>query len=159
MRVNHAGEVAAQGLYQGQALTAKLNNIREKMQHAADEEIDHLVWCQQRLQELDSHTSYLHPLWYLGSFTIGAVAGLAGDKWSLGFVAETENQVSEHLASHQRKLPNDDLKSKAIITQMREDEIQHAKMAVSAGAADLPRGIKWLMTITAKVMTATAYWV
>ncbi len=158
MRVNHTGEVAAQGLYQGQAMTAKLPGIRNKMEHAADEEVDHLHWCQTRLNELDSRASLLKPIWYLGSVTIGALAGLAGDKWSLGFVAETENQVSAHLTSHFEKLPKHDSKSLAIITQMRTDEQAHAQMAVDSGAAALPAGVKWLMKVTAKVMTGTAYY-
>lgn len=158
MRVNHAGEIAAQGLYQGQAMTAKLKNVREQMQQAAEEELDHLFWCQTRLIELNSHTSYAQPIWYLGAVCMGALAGLAGDKWSLGFVAETENQVSAHLASHSKQLPPTDQKSLAIIAKMREDEIGHANLANQAGAAPLPTPIRWIMKITAKIMTTTAYW-
>tara|TARA_R110000868_G_scaffold69261_1_gene204168 strand:- start:45387 stop:46028 length:642 start_codon:yes stop_codon:yes gene_type:complete len=159
MRVNHVGEVCAQALYQGQALTAKLPKVRAAMEHAAEEEVDHLVWCEQRIDELDSHTSYLNPLWYLGSFAMGAVAGAVGDKWSLGFVAETERQVTAHLDSHLDTLPIEDKRSRAIVEQMREDEIKHAEMAVDAGAADLPKPVKKLMGLIAKAMTNTAYYI
>lgn len=159
MRINHAGEVAAQGLYQGQALTAKMPNVRDKMQQAAEEENDHLNWCAGRIKELDSHTSYLDPVWYLGSLTIGAIAGAIGDKWSLGFVAETEKQVVAHLDSHLDKLDEQDEKTRAILKQMKEDELHHATTALEAGGADLPLPIRGLMKLTAKVMTKTAYWV
>ena len=129
MRVNHCGEVCAQALYQGQALTAKLPETRTQMESAATEENDHLLWCKQRLQELDGHTSYLNPAWYLGSFGIGALAGLAGDRWSLGFIAETEHQVVEHLDKHLSEIDVADTKSRAILEQMREDEQQHATAA------------------------------
>ena len=129
------------------------------MQQAADEELDHLHWCESRLKQLHSHTSYLNPVWYLGSFSIGAFAGLIGDKWSLGFVAETENQVESHLLSHLDRLPAADLRSRAILEQMRLDEAQHAQTAVDSGAADLPARVKKVMALCSKVMTSTAYWV
>ncbi len=158
MRINHAGEVAAQGLYQGQALTAKQPKVREKMQRAAEEENDHLDWCEQRLKEMDTHVSYLNPLWYAGSVTIGALAGLAGNKWSLGFVAETEHQVVHHLDSHLQQIKLDDQKTRAILEQMKTDEGQHAKMALEAGAMPLPGPVKKLMKLTSQVMTQTAWW-
>lgn len=159
MRINHSGEVAAQGLYQGQALTARLPQVRAQMEQSAIEENDHLIWCEKRCQELHSHTSYLGPFWYLGSFSIGAVAGLAGDKWSLGFVAETEKQVVKHIDSHLQKLPKQDGKSQAILAQMREDELHHATIAKHAGGAELPEAIKQAMTLTSKIMTKTAYYI
>ena len=159
MRINHAGEVAAQGLYQGQALTAKLPNVREQMEEAAQEEVDHLAWCKTRTEELGTQTSLLDPVWYIGSVTIGAVAGLAGDKWSLGFVTETERQVVKHLEGHLEQLPQHDEKSRAILEQMKVDELHHATTALEAGAAELPTPIKKAMTITSKVMTKTAYWI
>jgi ubiquinone biosynthesis monooxygenase Coq7 len=158
MRVNHAGEVSAQALYQGQALTAKLTEVRGKMERAAMEENDHLAWCEQRLKELDSHTSVLNPLWYAGSFAIGAAAGLAGDKWSLGFVVETEKQVVKHLQEHLERLPPQDHKSRAILQQMEEDESHHATTALNAGGSELPEPVKQLMRLTSKLMTATAYY-
>lgn len=158
MRVNHAGEISAQGLYQGQALTAKLPDVRAQMERAAAEENDHLDWCEKRCYELDSHTSYLKPAWYIGSFTIGAVAGLAGDKWSLGFVSETERQVVAHLNSHLKRLPNQDEKSRAILEQMKVDELHHAKLAESSGAAKLPAPVKLAMKLTSKVMTKSAFY-
>ncbi len=159
MRINHAGEVAAQGLYQGQALTAKLPEVREKMQRAAEEENDHLDWCEQRVKETGSHVSYLNPLWYAGSVTIGALAGLAGDKWSLGFVAETEHQVVRHLDSHLQQIGEADQKTRAILEQMKQDEGRHATMALKAGGASLPGPIKTLMGLTSKIMTRTAWWI
>lgn len=153
MRVNHVGEVCAQALYQGQALTSRSAEVRAKMQHAADEEIDHLNWCYQRLEELDSHTSYLNPFWYFGSFALGVGAGLAGDKWSLGFLAETERQVVQHLESHLERLPDEDTVSRAVVEQMAIDEAQHAEMAVENGAAELPQPVKDLMRVTARLMT------
>jgi len=157
MRINHSGEVAAQGLYQGQALTAKLPKVREKMQRAAQEENDHLDWCEQRIHELGTHTSYLNPLWYVGSVAIGATAGLAGDKWSLGFVAETEHQVVRHLNCHLEQISEHDHKSRAILEQMKEDEGQHATAALNAGGAALPTPVKKFMALTSKVMTKTVY--
>lgn len=157
MRINHVGEVCAQALYQGQAMTAKLDSVRDSMQRAADEENDHLAWCEQRLEELHSHKSMLNPLWYAGSFGLGAVAGLAGDKWSLGFVAETEHQVVRHLEDHLAQLPQQDHRSRAILEQMKEDESHHATVALEAGGAELPLAIKQAMTFTSKIMTSTAY--
>ena len=159
MRINHAGEVAAQGLYQGQALTEKLPNVREQMEEAAQEEVDHLAWCKSRTEQLGAQTSLLDPMWYIGSVTIGAVAGLAGDKWSLGFVTETERQVVKHLESHLEQLPQHDEKSRAILEQMKIDEQHHATIALEAGAAELPNPIKKVMTLTSKVMTKAAYWI
>ncbi len=159
MRINHAGEVAAQGLYQGQALTAKLSRVREKMQRAAEEENDHLDWCERRVKDMDTHVSYLNPLWYASSMAIGALAGLAGDKWSLGFVAETEHQVVRHLDSHLQQITLDDQKTRAILEQMKTDEGQHASMALGAGAALLPGPVKNLMALTSGIMTRTAWWV
>ncbi len=157
MRINHAGEICAQALYQGQALTAQLPNVRDKMEQAAVEENDHLAWTAERLRELGSHTSCLNPLWYAGSFVIGATAGLAGDKWSLGFVTETERQVVKHLDGHLERLSPSDKKSRVILEQMREDEGRHATVALEAGAAPLPSVIRRLMQITSKVLTTTAY--
>lgn len=159
MRINHAGEVSAQALYQGQALTARDPEVKKKMQIAANEEVDHLAWCHTRLQELNSHTSYLNPFWYTGSLVIGTIAGLAGDKWSLGFVAETEKQVVRHLDKHMKSLPVKDKKSRAIVIQMREDEGHHATVALEAGAAKLPEPIQQCMHAMSRVMTTLAYWV
>jgi len=157
MRVNNAGEVAAQGLYRGQALTATKQAVSAAMAEAADEENEHLNWCQRRLSELGERRSLLDGIWYWGSFTIGALAGAAGDKWSLGFVRETEQQVCSHLDKHLSRLPQQDLRSRAIIETMRVDESQHAINADKAGAAELPRGIKLAMTLVSKVMTVSAY--
>ncbi len=158
MRVNHAGEIAAQGLYQGQALTARLAEVRDKMQRAAMEENDHLDWCARRIDQLHTHTSYLGPLWYFGSLAIGAAAGLAGDKWSLGFVAETEHQVIRHLDDHLQRLPPQDGKSRAILQQMRVDEGRHATLALQSGGAPLPTPIRKLMGLTSRIMTRSAFW-
>jgi len=158
MRINHAGEVSAQGLYQGQALTAKLPEIREQMERSAQEENDHLDWCENRCKELGTHVSLLSPFWYLGSLTIGAIAGKAGDKWSLGFVSETEHQVVSHLESHLAQLSPEDHKSRAILEQMKEDELHHAVIAENAGGANLPAAVKLAMNITSKVMTKGAYY-
>ena len=158
MRVNHTGEVCAQALYQGQALTAKLPNVRAEMEHAAAEEIDHLVWCQERITHLGSHTSYLNPLWYGMSFAIGAGAGLVSDKVSLGFVAATEDQVCKHLESHLQQLPAEDERSRAVVEQMLSDEARHAAMAIDAGGYRFPSPIKGLMSLTAKVMTKSSYY-
>jgi ubiquinone biosynthesis monooxygenase Coq7 len=159
MRINHAGEVAAQALYQGQALTARLETVRGRMERAAAEENDHLEWCERRVTELDGHVSYLNPLWYLGSFAIGAAAGAVGDRWSLGFVAETEKQVVNHLDGHLQRIARDDQKSRAIIEQMKIDEARHGAEARRAGGADLPRPVQQLMRVASKIMTGTAYWV
>ncbi len=158
MRINHAGEVSAQGLYQGQALTAKLPHIREQMERSAQEENDHLDWCATRCQELGTHVSLLSPLWYLGSLTIGAIAGRAGDKWSLGFVSETEHQVVRHLDSHLQQMSADDLKSRAILEQMKEDELHHAVIAEDAGGASLPAAVRAAMKLSSQVMTRSAYY-
>ena len=159
MRVNHAGEVAAQALYQGHATVARDKNIERQMKRAADEEFDHLAWCEQRLHELGFKPSRLSPLWYAGAFAIGAASGTLGDKWSLGFIAETEKQVCSHLDSHLDRLPEEDAKSRAIVEQMRDEEQEHGENAIDAGAAELPRPVIRLMRATAKVMTNTAYWV
>lgn len=159
MRINHAGEICAQGLYQGQALTARLPQVREKMEQAAEEENDHIAWTADRITELGSHTSYLNSFWYASSFALGALAGLAGDKWSLGFVAETEKQVVKHLTSHLQSLAPDDKKSRAILEQMRIDESKHATAAISAGGASFPRPIQSIMNLTSKIFTNTTYWI
>lgn len=159
MRVNHSGEVAAQGLYRGQALTARLDGTREKMDHAAQEELDHLSWCNKRLEELNEKPSLLSPAWYALSFGMGAIAGLAGDKWSLGFVHETEEQVVKHLESHLNNLSKDDKKTIAVLEQMKEDESKHSEEALESGAENLPEGIKIFMSVVAKVMTKTSYYV
>jgi len=157
MRVNHAGEVCAQALYQGQALTARRVETRHQMQQAAAEENDHLTWCRQRVHELGGHTSLLNPLWYAGSLAIGAFSGLLGDKWSLGFLAETEQQVVNHLDGHLRRLSEQDRKSRAILEQMKTDEAKHRNSAVGAGGVKLPAPVKKMMTLASRVMTATAY--
>ena len=159
MRINHVGEVCAQALYQGQALTAKNKTIQEKLRTAAKEENDHLAWCKERIGELDGRVSWLNPLWYVGSLAIGAMAGLAGDKINLGFLAETERQVEQHLSHHLQKLPAHDIKSRKILMQMRDEEIQHAHTAENEGAAALPPLIHFLMRVTSKIMTITAYWI
>jgi len=159
MRVNHSGEVAAQGLYRGQALTARLEGTREKMDHAALEELDHLSWCNKRLEELNDRPSLLNPIWYGLSFGMGAIAGAAGDKWSLGFVHETEEQVVNHLEEHLEKLSTEDKKTIAILEQMRIDEAQHSQEALESGAENLPEGIKRLMSVIAKVMTKSSYYI
>lgn len=157
MRINHTGEVCAQALYQGQALTARLPDVRDSMEKAAQEESDHLAWCESRLHELESHPSVLNPLFYGLSFGLGALAGLAGDKWSLGFVAETENQVCTHLREHLQKLPPDDDKSRRILEQMLSDEDRHAVNARAAGAAALPFPVRQAMALMAQVMKQATY--
>ncbi len=157
MRVNHSGEVCAQALYRGQAITAKLIDTKDKMEQAASEELDHLSWCNNRLEELDSKPSLLNPIWYCMSFSIGAIAGLIGDKWSLGFVHETEEQVVKHLDGHLDKLSVKDLKTRSVIEQMRIDEEKHSQDALEAGAEILPNEIKGLMSKVAKVMTDSSY--
>jgi ubiquinone biosynthesis monooxygenase Coq7 len=159
MRVNHAGEVAAQALYQGQALTARNPAVRDTLRKAAEEEGDHLAWCAERLSELGSRTSLLSPVWYAGAFAIGAVAGALGDRVSLGFVAETERQVESHLDGHLKLLPQDDERSRRIVEQMKADEVRHGQMAQAAGGAALPAPVPQLMRLTSKVMTRTAYWI
>jgi ubiquinone biosynthesis monooxygenase Coq7 len=157
MRINHAGEVCAQALYQGQALTARNREVRKQMESAAIEENDHLAWCRQRLDELGGHTSYLNPVWYGGSLMIGAATGLLGDRWSLGFLAETEHQVVKHLESHLQRLPETDRRSRAILRQMQEDEAHHKHTALDAGGQELPGLVKKLMGTTSRIMTRTAY--
>lgn len=157
MRVNHSGEVCAQALYHGQALTARLPKVKHEMRQAAREEQDHLAWCEVRLRELDSHTSVLNPLWYGLSFGLGAAAGLAGDDYSLGFVAETERQVSAHLQSHLKSLPENDPRSRAILAQMNADELHHREQALAAGGRELPPVVRSLMSVVSKVMTKASY--
>ena len=157
MRINHTGEVCAQALYQGQALTAKLPEVREAMEEAAAEEVDHLVWCEDRLSQLGSHTSILNPAFYGLSFGIGAVAGAISDKISLGFVVETERQVCKHLTEHMTSLPSKDEKSKAILLQMLDDEARHANTALDAGGYEFPLPVRVAMTGLSKVMTKSAY--
>ncbi len=157
MRVNHVGEVCAQALYQSQKLHAKSDDLKKQLEQAAVEEEDHLAWCEKRLEELNSRPSLLNPIWYAGSFVLGSVAGLAGDKISLGFVAETEKQVEHHLDSHLQELPENDLRSRAIVAQMRADEIEHGKMALAQGGVELPSLVQKAMKTMAKVMTSTAY--
>lgn len=159
MRVNHAGEIAAQGLYLGQALTARTPETRAALRRAAAEEGDHLAWCRDRLDELGSRASVLNPIWYAGSVAIGAVAGLFGDRASLGFMAETERQVEGHLAEHLERLPTDDARSRAIVEQMQADEIGHGQTAIAAGGERLPEPVPRLMRLTARLMTGTAYWI
>ena len=158
MRVNHAGEVAAQALYHGQAAFARRPEVRDLLLRAAREEADHLAWCDQRLRELGSRPSLLGPLWYAGSFAIGAVAAVAGDAVSLGFVSETERQVEGHIDSHLEKLPKADTRSRAVLEQMRADEIAHGRTARAAGGVELPPPVQSAMRATARVMTTTSYW-
>lgn len=159
MRVNHVGEVCAQALYVAQALTARSPTVREQMQRAAREETDHLAWTADRLEALGDRPSLLNPLWYAGAFAIGLAAGRAGDRWSLGFLVETERQVEEHLAGHLERLPEQDRASRAVVAQMKADEAQHADTALAAGGAALPLPVRWLMRGAAKVMTTTAHYV
>ena len=156
MRINHAGEVAAQGLYQGHMLVARDADLESTLRHAADEEFDHLAWCRQRLEELGAKPSVLDPIWYAGAFAIGAASGMAGDRWGLGFIAETERQVVEHLSDHLQKLPDDDARSLAILSQMRDEEAEHGEHATEAGAKPLPEPVKALMKLAARVMKAGA---
>jgi ubiquinone biosynthesis monooxygenase Coq7 len=157
MRVNHCGEVCAQALYAGQALTARNPEAAQALIEASDEETEHLAWCEKRLNELGSHKSFLNPLWYAGSFGLGVLAGALGDKWNLGFLAETERQVEGHLDSHLSLLPEQDAKSRAIVEQMKADEIRHAETAIEHGGAPLPMPVKLAMKLTSKVMTGLAY--
>jgi 3-demethoxyubiquinol 3-hydroxylase len=157
MRVNHVGEVCAQAMYQAQALTARDDALREHMQQAAREEADHLAWTEERLRELDDRPSLLNPLWYAGAFAIGLAAGRAGDRWSLGFVAETERQVEQHLAGHLDRLPVHDTASRAIVERMKADEAHHGQQAQQAGGAPLPLPVRWAMRGVAKLMTTTAH--
>ncbi|HEX6550880.1 MAG TPA: 2-polyprenyl-3-methyl-6-methoxy-1,4-benzoquinone monooxygenase [Gammaproteobacteria bacterium] len=159
MRVNHAGEVAAQALYQGQGLSSRNDDVRGAMSQSAQEEIDHLAWCETRLHELNASVSRFDPLWYFGSFAIGAAAGLVGDAFSLGFVAETEKQVVEHLQGHLQRLPAHDARSRAILEQMAKDEAHHGESARRAGGKPMPGAVKAMMRLTSKIMTGTAYWI
>ncbi len=158
MRVNHAGEVAAQALYQGQALTARDPGVAAAMRHSSQEETDHLAWCEQRLKELGGRTSLLNPLWYAGSFAIGALAGALGDRASLGFVAETERQVESHLRGHMQRLGGAEPRSRAILEQMTQDEMQHGIRATSLGGEKLPFPVGEAMRLTARLMTRGSYW-
>jgi 3-demethoxyubiquinol 3-hydroxylase len=157
MRVNHSGEVCAQALYQGQALTARNPEAVRALIEASEEETEHLAWCEKRLNELGSHKSFLNPLWYAGSFTLGAFAGALGDKWNLGFLAETERQVEGHLNEHLSELPEPDAKSRAIVEQMKIDEMKHAETAIEHGGVPLPMPVKQAMQMTSKVLTFAAY--
>jgi 3-demethoxyubiquinol 3-hydroxylase len=159
MRVNHSGEICAQALYQGQALTARDPEVQKRLQQAAQEETEHLAWTAARVHEMGGHLSLLNPFWYTGALTIGAVAGLLGDKWNLGFLAETERQVGAHLQSHLERLPEEDAKSRAVVEQMYVDETGHSEMAIELGGAELPLPVKLAMKVSGKVMTGTAYWV
>lgn len=159
MRINHSGEICAQALYQGQALTARDPAVQEKLMQASQEETEHLAWTAKRVHELGGHLSLLNPLWYTGSLALGAAAGLLGDRWNLGFLAETERQVGGHLQSHLDSLPPQDAKSRAVVQQMYVDETQHSEMAKQLGGAELPEPVKVLMQASSKVMTKTTYWV
>ncbi len=159
MRVNHVGEVCAQALYAAQALTARSPELRAQMAQAARDETDHLAWTEQRLAELGDRPSLLNPLWYGGAFALGLLAGQAGDRWSLGFVAETERQVEQHLASHLQRLPVNDLASRAVVAQMRDDEAAHAAKAERAGGMPLPAPLRSLMRAAAGLMTRSAHWI
>ncbi|HET7369464.1 MAG TPA: 2-polyprenyl-3-methyl-6-methoxy-1,4-benzoquinone monooxygenase [Gammaproteobacteria bacterium] len=159
MRVNHAGEVSAQALYRGQAAVTPTERVRERMMHAADEEQDHLAWCARRIDELHSRHSRLDGFWYLGSFAIGALAGIAGDRYSLGFVAETERQVEQHLEGHLHRLPEEDARSRSVITTMQADEVRHGHAATQAGGRKLPRPVQRVMRFASRVMTSVAFWV
>ena len=159
MRINHAGEISAQALYQGQSLTSRNPEIREKLQQAATEENDHLVWTENRVHELGDRTSLLKPIWYAGSFVLGAVAGAIGDKWNLGFLAETEKQVVKHLEEHLEEIPSTDKRSRAVLEQMKIDEEKHATTAIESGGAELPKPVKKAMTFMSKIMTKTAYYI
>jgi len=157
MRVNHVGEVCAQALYQGQALTARNDSVRHSLDQAALEEVDHLAWSAGRIEELGGRTSLLNPLWYAGSLALGAVAGALGDRWNLAFLAETERQVEEHLGGHLERLSPGDARTRAVVAAMRADEAKHRQTAVSLGAAELPQPVKSAMRAMAKVMTTVAY--
>jgi len=157
MRVNHCGEICAQALYQGQGLTARNSEIKRELEDAAREETEHLAWTEQRIQELGGRKSLLNPVWFGGSFLIGVAAGALGDRWNLGFLAETERQVEQHLKGHLSRLPTQDLRSRAIVDQMKRDEMRHAATAVGHGASDLPAPVRAVMKLTAKVMTTTAH--
>jgi len=157
MRVNHVGEICAQALYQSQALFGRSEDLRRHFEHAAEEELDHLAWTAERLAQLGTHTSRLAPFWWAGAFAWGSLAGIAGDRWSLGFVVETERQVEAHLASHLDRLPAEDAQSRAIVDQMKREEAEHAEAALAAGALPLPAVVRGLMRVAAKVMTIVAH--
>lgn len=159
MRVNHCGEVCAQALYSGQSLTSRNPEVVEALKQASQEETEHLAWCEKRINELGGRKSLLNPLWYSGSFALGAIAGALGDKWNLGFLAETEKQVAKHLESHLGQIPEHDAKSRAILSQMHTDEAQHAETAIAQGAAELPEPIKKAMSTVSAIMTKTAYYI
>lgn len=159
MRVNHTGEICAQALYQGQSLTARSSSLQQTLQQASDEENDHLDWCSRRLSELKTRPSHLGPLFYAGSFTLGLIAGMAGDRSNLGFLAETEHQVVRHLEGHLAQLPEQDLRSRAILLQMAEDEARHATTALRSGGSRLPYTITRLMSLSSKIMTSTTFWI
>lgn len=159
MRINHTGEVCAQALYQGQALTARKSTVRDALEKAADEENDHLHWCESRIHELGTHASYLNPLFYAGSFAIGAASGLIGDRFSLGFLAETEHQVVRHLDEHLDRLAPADQRSRDILNQMKIDEAEHATTAIEGGGAPLPEPVRKVMALTSRAMTGTTYWI
>jgi ubiquinone biosynthesis monooxygenase Coq7 len=159
MRVNHAGEICAQALYHGQAMTARSQDARQALEHAAAQETEHLAWTEQRIDELGGRVSVLNPLLYAGSLAIGAVSGLLGDKWNLGFLAETERQVEGHLDGHLERLPEDDHKSRAIVAQMKADEAEHARTALDHGGAELPLPAKQAMRAASRLMTGSTYWV
>jgi len=158
MRVNHAGEVAAQALYRGQAASARDPAVVEAMQHAAGEELDHLAWCAERIEGLGGRPSMLNPLWYGGSFLIGALAGLRGDRASLGFITETERQVEQHLSEHLERLPPADRRSRQLLEQMRHDEVRHGATAAALGGEELPKAVRLAMRLTSRLMTRTSYW-
>ncbi|NMG01361.1 2-polyprenyl-3-methyl-6-methoxy-1,4-benzoquinone monooxygenase [Azoarcus taiwanensis] len=157
MRINHCGEVCAQALYQGQAITCRSESVKRELEQASREETEHLAWTEQRIAELGGHKSLLNPIFYAGSLSLGMLAGRLGDRWNLGFLAETERQVEAHLSDHLERLPEGDARSRAILEQMREDEREHADMAVRLGAHDLPMPVKGLMRVMSRVMTATSY--
>lgn len=159
MRINHTGEVCAQALYQGQALTARNPEIRATLRRAADDEQDHLAWCEARLNELGGRKSVLNPLWYGGSFALGALSGLLGDRWNMAFLAETERQVEGHLTGHLDQLPASDAKSRAVLEQMRQDEAEHGNTAQAHGAAEMPAPLKLAMRVGSQVMKTTTYWI
>jgi ubiquinone biosynthesis monooxygenase Coq7 len=159
MRINHVGEICAQALYSGQAVTARNPDTVQALQQAAREETEHLAWCEKRIDELGGRKSLLNPLWYGGSFALGAVSGLLGDKWNLGFLAETERQVGRHLEKHLSQLPVEDVRSREILQQMHADELKHAETAVRHGAAELPKPVKKAMQLASKVMTETSYYI
>lgn len=159
MRINHTGEICAQALYQGQSLTARVAANREALRGASAEEVDHLAWCQSRIAQLGGRTSYLNPLWYAGSLALGVLAGMAGDRWNLAFLKETERQVGGHLAGHLAQIAATDQRTRAIVEQMKVDEAGHAELAQQLGAAEFPPLLKWAMKASSKLMTHSVYWV